>query len=58
MTAVLRSGVFTVLFFFMTVLLNDDAVWTSVVGALVAGSLFTLLLWIYERRAPDAASTE
>lgn len=58
MTAVLRSGVFTVLFFFMTVLLNDDAVWTSVVGALVAGSLFTLLLWIYERRAPDAASAE
>ena len=58
MTAVLRSGVFTVLFFLMTVLLNDDAVWTSVVGALVAGSLFTLLLWIYERRAPDAASTE
>ncbi|WP_179273606.1 MULTISPECIES: hypothetical protein [unclassified Rhodococcus (in: high G+C Gram-positive bacteria)] len=58
MAILVRSGLFTVLMFALFVLFDDRAVWKSLIGAVVAGAVFTLLWWFYERRAPDAASTE
>lgn len=58
MAVLVRSGLFTVLMFALFVLFDDRAVWKSLIGAVVAGAAFTLLWWLYERRAPDAASTE
>ncbi|MDI9897976.1 hypothetical protein QM797_24910 [Rhodococcus sp. IEGM 1381] len=58
MIVFVRSGLFTVLMFAAFVLFDDGAVWESLIGAGVAGAMFTVLLWLYERRAPDAESIQ
>ncbi|MGV8875250.1 MAG: hypothetical protein ACOH2Q_22155 [Rhodococcus sp. (in: high G+C Gram-positive bacteria)] len=56
MKTLLSCGVYTVLLFAAFVLFDDVAVWKSAVGAAVAGALFALLTWLYQRRAPAAES--
>ncbi|MBY4130655.1 hypothetical protein HQO83_19860 [Rhodococcus fascians] len=56
MKLLVASGVYTVLMFAVFVHLNGGASWTSFVSAFVAGAIFTLLTWLYMRRAPDARS--
>ena len=56
MKLLVAGGVYTVLMFAAFLFLDDSAVWTSLLGAVVAGALFTLLTWLYERRAPTRRS--
>ena len=58
MIVFVRSGLFTVLWFAWLVFFQDGAVWESLIGSVLAGAVFTALMWLYERRAPDAASTD
>ncbi|CCQ14660.1 Hypothetical membrane protein [Rhodococcus sp. AW25M09] len=46
------SVIYTVLMFVFFMLLNDEPWWKSLLGAVGAGALFTLLMWFYMRRAP------
>ena len=56
MKLLVAGGVYTVLMFAAFVFFDDTAVWKSLLGAVVAGALFTLLTWLYERRAPTGRS--
>lgn len=57
MRLLVASGVYTVLMFAVFVLIDHTAIWKSLAAAVVAGAVFTLLTWLYMRRAPAAGST-
>ncbi|QII02934.1 hypothetical protein BH92_26435 [Rhodococcoides fascians A21d2] len=57
MKLLVASGVYTVLMFAVFVLLDSGSVWESLLQAVVAGAVFTLLTWLYLRYVSPARST-
>ena len=57
MKLLVASGVYTVLMFSVFVLLYSGSVWESLLQAVVAGAVFTLLTWLYLRYVSPARST-